>query len=621
MATNSASAAARKSLSGAATLSLVRTMEVLLSSPTVKAAIDHAKLFSPQKRKALAQLAGLEAAWVGCDQAIESNVADLCEAIVDELYTPFWFFRGSLRASYDRAAKGCRQGPRGLFEQRLATRAMTTDKGYWGAKHGLAIHDWLPSAGPLSGPVGPLVGPSGRSEASCEVVCIDDSDDDVHDGGGGGAAEDDSDGTTLSLAERLGKRLKGTTAGQVAGIYAASGLSSTKGATKGTAKGKDKSTRTAARASAGPAAVSTAVSATGPTLGPATFDAVVHFVQAGSGTGVHVGGGLVLTCAHVVDARDDDSDDDADDDDKGDDDDNDDCEGAMPARVGRRKVVIFPSGDAFLTECCAAVETANGEKDVAVLVLGPMITVGTPGSAAAAAAPPAGLPSGLPSAAVADDPALFGDRLFCVGNPARVSLEGAGDTDFEPPAWHASAGNCLGYATPAAEAALSAQAGRGRAPTRGERKAAAEAQEGPGSSDGYLWHSCWTYWGHSGAPLFAQRTVHHASSPATSSSSSSLSSTSSSPSSLSSPRPSPSSSPSPFAVAGLHCAWHGRSGMRQGQQLKHIHAALTAALQPRQPRRQPPPKGSARARDKAGVKAQEAGGGARGEKRPGELKK
>eukprot|EP01052_Picozoa_sp_SAG31_P026742 SAG31_NODE_2446_length_5678_cov_9.411185_9_plen_141_part_00 len=37
--------------------------------------------------------------------------------------------------------------------------------------------------------------------------------------------------------------------------------------------------------------------------GPATFDAVVHFVQAGSGTGVHVGQGLILTCAHVVDSR------------------------------------------------------------------------------------------------------------------------------------------------------------------------------------------------------------------------------------------------------------------------------------------------------------------------------
>jgi hypothetical protein len=36
-----------------------------------------------------------------------------------------------------------------------------------------------------------------------------------------------------------------------------------------------------------------------------TFDAVVHFVQAGSGTGVHVGGGKIVTCAHVVDARDD----------------------------------------------------------------------------------------------------------------------------------------------------------------------------------------------------------------------------------------------------------------------------------------------------------------------------
>lgn len=30
-----------------------------------------------------------------------------------------------------------------------------------------------------------------------------------------------------------------------------------------------------------------------------TYEAVVHFIQEGSGTGVHVGNGIILTCAHV----------------------------------------------------------------------------------------------------------------------------------------------------------------------------------------------------------------------------------------------------------------------------------------------------------------------------------
>ena len=30
-----------------------------------------------------------------------------------------------------------------------------------------------------------------------------------------------------------------------------------------------------------------------------TFDATLHFIQGGSGTGVHIGDGLILSCAHV----------------------------------------------------------------------------------------------------------------------------------------------------------------------------------------------------------------------------------------------------------------------------------------------------------------------------------
>lgn len=92
-------------------------------------------------------------------------------------------------------------------------------------------------------------------------------------------------------------------------------------------------------------------------VGPATFDAVVHFVQAGSGTGVHVGDGLVLTCAHVVDARDDDGED----------------EGAkVTRRIGRRKVLMFASGRTFIAECAAAAETTDGAQVSMEMALSPL---------------------------------------------------------------------------------------------------------------------------------------------------------------------------------------------------------------------------------------------------------
>jgi hypothetical protein len=89
----------------------------------------------------------------------------------------------------------------------------------------------------------------------------------------------------------------------------------------------------------------------------ATFDAVVQVVQGASGTGVHIGGAAscrqVLTCAHVVAAGDDDGDDG-------------DAE-AVPQRVGRRKLVMFPSGRTFIAQCAAVHESVDGSEDVAVV--------------------------------------------------------------------------------------------------------------------------------------------------------------------------------------------------------------------------------------------------------------
>ena len=83
-----------------------------------------------------------------------------------------------------------------------------------------------------------------------------------------------------------------------------------------------------------------------------TFDAVVHFVQAGVGTGIHIGEGRILTCAHVVDARDDDST----------------AEDELPRRIGRQKVVMFANMRTFICECTAVEETVDGSVDVALMV-------------------------------------------------------------------------------------------------------------------------------------------------------------------------------------------------------------------------------------------------------------
>ena len=280
--------------------------------------------------------------------------------------------------------------------------------------------------------------------------------------------------------------------------------------------------------------------------GGATFDAVVHFVQAGSGTGVHIGGGRVLTCAHVVDARDDDGKDESD----------------IPKRVGRRKLVMFASGRTFIAECAAVQETADGTKDVALVALGAELDIRTLPTAQTATAPPAAVAAGgaaaaaaggeawrgLPSASVAEEPASLGEELFCVGNPSNVDLESLseGGIEFEPPTWHTSVGKCEGYLDPDVQAARATQQARGRAPTRGELKSVVEAPTVDAEQGTYLQHSCWTYWGHSGAPLFSSAVGGHGH----------------------------------HRVNGLHCAWDDRTGMRHGQKLQYLLDVIAKAAEP-----------------------------------------
>ena len=78
-----------------------------------------------------------------------------------------------------------------------------------------------------------------------------------------------------------------------------------------------------------------------------------------------------------------------------------------------------------------------------------------------------------------------------------------------------------------------------------ESSSAAEAAPAESAERGTLMnHSCWTYWGHSGAPLFNEA----------------------------------------GQVVALHCAWDERTGMRQAQKLSHLHAVLEAAGKKRKKR-------------------------------------
>ena len=255
-------------------------------------------------------------------------------------------------------------------------------------------------------------------------------------------------------------------------------------------------------------------------------------------------------------------------------------EGTIPHRLGRWRLVMFPSGRTFLTECASVVESLDGTQDVALVALGAeldvncpipthtrtskrnsfdspfapshgkvsclpafSLTVSSPRRAARVHDNAGLVPGGiLPVAVVGDAPVEKGGQLFCVGNPSNVDLESLheGGIEFEPPTWHASVGECEGYQDLDVAADAHQQSQRGRAPTRGEKKRLQEALPVSAEAGGYLMHSCWTYWGHSGAPLFDAA----------------------------------------GKVAGLHCAWDDSNGMRHGQKLQHILLAIEAADAP-----------------------------------------
>jgi hypothetical protein len=245
-----------------------------------------------------------------------------------------------------------------------------------------------------------------------------------------------------------------------------------------------------------------------------TIRASVHVVP--SGSGVHLGEGLILTCAHCVAADDDDSDSEqehehevarANDRDRRDrrrrDRQTDDAAevvdltddfrdvvdltaspDATPPpsptasfRVGRVREVITARGDVRGAECVAADET----RDLALLRLldPPRADSDADATGPTAPIPTPTVPAGLTAARVAPPGGDgVGVAVVAVGNPH--------DRDLEAP--EGSAPREMGY-TPFWVSV-------------GE---VLDVAETPSGGLGRLKHGCWTYWGHSGCPIVDAR--------------------------------------------------------------------------------------------------------------------
>ena len=203
-----------------------------------------------------------------------------------------------------------------------------------------------------------------------------------------------------------------------------------------------------------------------------SVDAALVFAQEEAGTAVCIGaGGLLLTCSH--------------------------CIAESPEELKKRKThwLLFKSGSAVKARCIAW----DPVRDLALLQIIAAQTA-TSGSHDEDEPDPASSGIQFPFVHLDDGPPTKDAPMICVGHPGSEDLE-AGQpgilTNYD--VLHVSAGRFRGYA------------------------AGQDLQDN--SEIGALMHDCWTYWGHSGAPIIGWGSG---------------------------------------ALVGLHSSWDDETGMRRG---------------------------------------------------------
>lgn len=212
------------------------------------------------------------------------------------------------------------------------------------------------------------------------------------------------------------------------------------------------------------------------------LDATLVFAQEEAGTAVCISpNGLVLTCSHCV------------------------AENEEELDNSRLRWLVFRSGKAVAAKCVAW----DPVRDLALLqVIEAQNSVSEHGDAAGGASPN---PRTFPHVNIANTPPSLKSRLVCIGHPGSDDLEAAQPgikTDYD--VLHLSTGVFRGYA---------------------------DGQDLQDNSEiGALKHDCWTYWGHSGAPLLTWKTGE---------------------------------------LIGLHSSWDEETGMRRGIPLEAIKEFLT----------------------------------------------
>lgn len=209
--------------------------------------------------------------------------------------------------------------------------------------------------------------------------------------------------------------------------------------------------------------------------------ATLVFAQEEAGTAVCISDeGLLLTCAHCV---------------------------ADADGVGEGRWLLFASGQAVFARCVAW----DSRRDLALLQI---VSATRPASSESPPAKPnehASDAIALPSIPIASSPPKPNASLLCIGHPGSEDLEAS------------TSGILTDYAI------LHTSIGRFRGLARGQ-----DLQDN--SEIGALKHDCWTYWGHSGAPLISRG--------------------------------------GEGALVGLHSSWDDETGMRRGVPLQALRAFL-----------------------------------------------